>query len=84
MIKTYIIKIQSRNLTHYHRLLAVQKVSFQMILKNKVKNDPSSGSIFLSLNRYWDRLQKYCHYLPMPETMSLEGLPLKEADGVIA
>ena len=46
MIKMYIIKIQSRNLTHDHRLLAVQKVSFQMILKNKVKNDR-------------DRLQKY-------------------------
>ena len=59
MIKTYIIKIQSRNLTHDHRLLAVQKVSFQMILKNKVKNYPSSGSNFLSLNQDRDRLQKY-------------------------
>ena len=59
MIKTYIIKIQSRNLTHDHSLLAVQKVSFQMIMKNKVRNDPSSGSIFLNLNRYRDRLQKY-------------------------
>ena len=59
MIKTYIIEIQSRNLTHDHRLLAFQKVSFQMILKNKVKNDPSSGSNFLSLNRDRDRLQKY-------------------------
>ena len=39
------------------RLLAAQKVSFQMILKNKVRNEPSSGSILLSLNR--DRLQKY-------------------------
>ena len=35
MIKTYIIKIQSRNLTHDNRLLTVQKMSFQMILKNK-------------------------------------------------
>ena len=59
MIKTYIIKIQSRNLTHDHRLLAVQKVSFQMILKNKIKNDPSSDSNLLSLNRDRDRLQKY-------------------------
>ena len=59
MIKMYIIKIESRNLTHDHRLLAVQKVSFQMILKNKVKNDPSSGSNILSLNRDWDHLQKY-------------------------
>ena len=40
-MKTYIIKIQSRNLTHDHRLLAVQKVSFQMILKNKIEHDPS-------------------------------------------
>ena len=30
-----------------------------MILKNKVKNDSSSGSNFLSLNRDRDRLQKY-------------------------
>ena len=59
MINTYIIKIQSRNLTHDHRLSAVQKVFFQMILKNKVKNDPSSGSNFLSLNRDRDRLEKY-------------------------
>ena len=29
MIKMYIIKIQSRILTQDHRLLAVQKVSFQ-------------------------------------------------------
>ena len=59
MIKTYIIKIQSRNLMHYHRLLA-------MIPKNKdpwqdypIKNDPGPGSSFLSLNRDRDRLQKY-------------------------
>ena len=59
VIKTYISKIQSRNLAHDHRLLAVQKVSFQMILKNKVNNDPSSGSNILSLKRDRDRLQKY-------------------------
>ena len=59
MIKTYIIKIQSRNLIHNNRLLA-------MIPKNKdpwqdhpLKNDPRSGSNFLSLNRDRDRLQKY-------------------------
>ena len=66
MIKTYIIKIQSRNLIHDNRLLTVQKISFRMISKNKnpyqdhpVKNDPESGSNFLSLNRDRDRLQKY-------------------------
>ena len=35
MMKTYIIKIQLQNLIHDHRLLAVPKISFQMILKNK-------------------------------------------------
>ena len=34
-IKTYIIKIQSRNIIHDNRLLAVPKISFQMIPKNK-------------------------------------------------
>ena len=59
MIKTCIIKIQSRNLIHYHRLLT-------MIPKNKnpwqnhpIKNNPDSGSNILSLNRDRDRLQKY-------------------------
>ena len=42
-----------------HCLLAVQKVSFQMILKMKVKNEPISGSNVLSLNRNRERLQKY-------------------------
>ena len=45
MIETYII--QSRNLIHDDRLLAVPKISFQMIPKNKdhtVKNDHGSGS----------------------------------------
>ena len=59
MIKAYIIKIQSRNLTHDHRLSAAQKVSFQMILKNKVKKYHSSGSNFLSRNRDRDCLQEY-------------------------
>ena len=35
MIKTYIIKIQSRNLIQNNRLLAVPKLSFQMIPRNK-------------------------------------------------
>ena len=59
MIKTYMVKIQSRNLIHYHRQLA-------MIPKNKdpgqdhpIKSDPDSGSNILSLNRDRDRLQKY-------------------------
>ena len=66
MIKTYIIKIQSRNLIHDHRLLAAPKISFQMIAKNKdpyqdhpVINDPGSGSNFLNLNRDRDGFQKY-------------------------
>ena len=70
MIKTYIIKILSRNLIHDYRLLAVLKVSFQMIPKNKdpkqdhpVKNDPGLGSNFLSLNRDRDRLHKYWAYI---------------------
>ena len=54
MIKTYIIKIQSRNLSHDYRLLAVQK-SF---LSNDPEK-PSSGSNIFSLNRDRDRLQKY-------------------------
>ena len=59
MIKTYIIKIQSRNLIHDNRLLAIPKISFHTIPKNKdphpVKNDPDSESIFLNLNRdhFW-------------------------------
>ena len=74
MIKTYIIKIQSRNLTHDHRLLAV---SFQMILKNKVKTDPSSGSNFLSLNRDRDLLQKYwAIVIKIPKSHSL-NIPLE-------
>ena len=40
MIKTYIIKIQSRNLTHDHRLLAVQK--------SLLSNDPEKQSQKLS------------------------------------
>ena len=63
MIKTYIIKIQSRNLIHDNRLLAIPKISFHTIPKNKdphpVKNDPDSESIFLNLNRDRDRLEKY-------------------------
>ena len=35
VIKMYIIKIQSQNLIHNNRLLAVPKMSFQMIPKNK-------------------------------------------------
>ena len=67
MIKTYIFKIQSRNLIHDQRLLAVPKISFQMIPKNKdhlVKNDTGSGSIFFSLNRDRDFLQKYWAIIP--------------------
>ena len=35
MIKTFIIKIQSQNLIHDNRLLAVSKFFFQLIPKNK-------------------------------------------------
>ena len=38
MIKTYVIKIQSQNLIHVNRLLTVPKISFQMILKAKIRN----------------------------------------------
>ena len=38
MIKTHIVKIQSQNLMHDHRLLAVAKISFQMIQKTKILN----------------------------------------------
>ena len=62
MIKTYIIKIQLRNLIHDN----VPKISFQMIPKKKilnridpVKNDSDSESNFFSLNRDRGHLQKY-------------------------
>ena len=80
MIKTYIIKIQSRNLTHDHRRLAVQKVFFQMILKNKdhqVKNDPSSSSNFLNLNRDRNRLQKYWAIVTKPCRPLFTASPFK-------
>ena len=61
MIKTWIIKIQPRNLIHDNRL--IQKIPFKWSQKTKilhpVKNDSRSGSNFLNLNRDRDRLQKY-------------------------
>ena len=59
MIKTYIIKIQSRNLIHDNRLLAMIPKIKDPWQDHPVKNDPASGSNFLSLNRDQDRLQKY-------------------------
>ena len=83
MIKTYIIKIQSRNLIHDQRLLAVPKISFQMIpKKNKkqpVKNDPGSDSNFLNLNLKYHIVRfefklfvKQCH----PRKYILIGIPI--------
>ena len=62
-------KIHIIHKTHkIHKIYKIHKMknSFQMVPKNKdpyqdhpVKNYPSSGSIFVSLNRDRDRLQKY-------------------------
>ena len=84
MIKTYNIKIQSRNLIHDNRL-------FAMIPKNKdhwqdhpVKNYPVLGSNFLNLNRDRNCLQKYWAHVysdlsnnrtgrkPFPERISVD------------
>ena len=59
MIKTNIIKIQSRNLIHSHRQLALIPKNKDPSQDHAFKNDPGSGSNILSLNRDRDRLQKY-------------------------
>ena len=46
MIKCYIIKIQSRNLIHDNRLLAVIPPKKDPGQDHPVKNDPGSGSNF--------------------------------------
>ena len=52
MIKTYIVKIQSRNLIHYHRLLAMIPKNKDPWQDHRIKNDHGSGSKSLNLN--WD------------------------------
>ena len=54
MIKTYIIKIQSWNLIQDNRLLAVQKMSFQMIRKTKILNRIiQSKMILVQVKKIW-------------------------------
>ena len=59
MIKTYIIKIQSQNLIQDNGLLAMIPKDEDPWQDHPVKNDPSLGSNFLSLNR--EILGQYLH-----------------------
>ena len=64
MIRTYIVKIQSRNLVHNHKLLIVPKISFKMILKT------SSQKWFCFSLKFFESV-KISKYLSQKKSQSL-------------